>query len=68
MQNVINLIMARDGLRYDDAAEWVEAVAAEMQEIIDTDMDPMGALCECERIMREDLRLEPDYLFELIDV
>ena len=68
MQEVIEIIRVRDGISYEDAAEWVEEVAETLQEIIDTDMDPLGALWECERIMREELSLEPDFLYQLIDV
>ena len=59
MEKIIKILMDRDGLDYEEAKSIVE----ETQEMI-LNADAM----EADQIMAEQLGLEPDYLFDLLDI
>lgn len=53
---VVQILMERDGLSEDDAMERVQEVSDEMNQSLDI----------AEDTLREELGLEPDYLFDLV--
>lgn len=58
-RRIINILMERDGLDYEEAKEQVRDVKEMMAEC---DYDPL----ECEDILEGELGLEMDYLFDLL--
>lgn len=61
MQEIINILMNRDGITYADAkAAYLECREAIMEAI------DMGDDFEVEEILRCELGLEPDYIFNFI--
>lgn len=61
MQEIINILMRRDGISYADAkAAYLECQEA-IQEAIDND-----EIFEVEEILRCELGLEPDCIFNFI--
>lgn len=61
MQEIINILMNRDGITYADAKEAYLECREAMLEAID-----MGDDFEVEEILRCELGLEPDYIFNFI--
>ena len=61
MQEIIEILMHRDGLSYADAKE----AYLECQEAMMFAMD-CGDFDEVEEILRSELGLEPDYIFNFI--
>lgn len=61
MQEIINILMRRDGITYADA----KAAYFECREAIQEAID-MGDDFEVEEILRCELGLEPDYIFNFI--
>ena len=59
MEKIIKILMDRDGLDYEEAKSIVE----ETREMI-LESDVM----EADQIMAEQLGLEPDYLFDLLNI
>ena len=59
MEKIIKILMDRDGLDYEEA----KSIVKETQEMI-LNADVM----EADQIMAEQLGLEPDYLFDLLDI
>lgn len=61
MQEIINILMRRDGITYADAKEAYLECREAMLEAIE-----MGDDFEVEEILRCELGLEPDYIFNFI--
>ena len=61
MQKIIEILMRRDGLSYEDAKETYLECREAMLEAIDN-----GNFFEAEEILQYELVLEPDYIFNLI--
>lgn len=61
MQEIIEILMRRDGISYADARE----AYLECQEAMMFAMD-YGDMFEVEEILRYELGLEPDYIFNFI--
>lgn len=61
MQKIIEILMRRDGLSYEDAKETYLECREAMLEAIDN-----GNFFEAEEILQYELGLEPDYIFNLI--
>lgn len=59
LRKVVNIIMERDSLSFDDAKEDVLECRRAMLAAIDSGDDP-------EEILAELLGLEPDYIFDLL--
>lgn len=59
LRKVVNIIMERDNLSFDDAKEDVLECRRAMLAAIDSGDDP-------EEILAELLGLEPDYIFDLL--
>ena len=61
MKEIIEILMRRDGLTYEDAKEaYLECQEAIMDAVED------GNFFEVEEILRSELGLEPDYIFNFI--
>ena len=58
-KRIVKILMDRDGMSQEEAEDLVGDVKAMMA---DCDYDPT----ECELIMMQELRLELDYIFDLI--
>lgn len=58
MNKVIKILMERDGMDYEDAKDLVD----ETRELILDLENP----CEADLIMKEQLSLEPDYIFDVL--
>ena len=61
MERVIKILMRRDDVTYEEAKEMCDECRESMLEAIDA-----GYFTEAEEILRGDLGLEPDYIFDLI--
>jgi hypothetical protein len=61
MQEIIEILMRRDGLSYADAKEAYLECKEAIMEAIDN-----GYEFEVEEILRSELGLEPDYIFSFI--
>lgn len=61
MKNIIKILMNRDGVTHEEAKEMCEECREAMLEAIEA-----GYFTEAEEIIRCDLGLEPDYIFDLI--
>ena len=61
-ETVINLVVKRDGISYLEAEELVDHVAQDLSEMVEGGY----SLVDAEDHLREELGLEPDYLFDLI--
>ena len=61
MQQIIEILMRRDGLTYADAKEAYLECQEAIMEAIDND-----EIFEVEEILRSELGLEPDYIFNFI--
>jgi len=59
MKNVIEIIMRREGISFEDAKEMVTDCRDAILEGFELGEDP-------EEIIAQELGLEPDYLFDLI--
>ena len=62
MERVVEILMRRDGINRAEATERCEETAEMLQEAIDE-----GHFLDVDDIMRDELGLEPDYVFDLID-
>tara|TARA_R110000803_G_scaffold18124_2_gene48643 strand:+ start:1177 stop:1392 length:216 start_codon:yes stop_codon:yes gene_type:complete len=67
MENLINILIERDGLTHDDAKAAVLDCQAELEECLRNNADPFSAIEEMTDIMRSNLGLEPDFMENLID-
>ena len=61
MQEIIDILMRRDGISYADAKEAYLECKEAMLEAVD-----MGDFFEVEEILKYELGLEPDYIFNFI--
>ena len=62
MERVIQILMRRDGINRFEATELCEQTAELLQEAIDE-----GHFMEVDEILKDELGLEPDYVFDLIE-
>lgn len=61
MEEIIRILMDRDGVTYEEAKEMYKDCRAEIQEAI------YGTSCiPPEEVLESELGLEPDYLFNFI--
>ncbi len=63
MNKIVKILMKRDGLDEDDALDIVDNLKEEAEEMLER-----GDLLGIEELLRSDLGLEPDYIFDLIDL
>ena len=61
MQEIIEILMRRDGISYAEAKESYLECQEAIQDAIDND-----EIFEVEEILRSELGLEPDYIFNFI--
>lgn len=61
MQEIIEILMNRDGLTYADAKEAYLECQEAMMDAIES-----GDFFEVDEILRSELGLEPDYIFNFI--
>lgn len=61
MKEIIEILMRRDGLTYEDAKETYLECKDAIMEAIDND-----EIFEVDEILRSELGLEPDYIFNFI--
>ncbi len=61
MKEIIEILMQRDGLTYEDAKEAYLECKDAIMEAIDND-----EIFEVDEILRSELGLEPDYIFNFI--
>ncbi len=61
MEHIIEILMRRDGLSYEDAKEACKECREAMLDAIEC-----GEYFEAEEILRCELGLEPDYIFDLV--
>lgn len=64
MNDIIEILMTRDELSYDDALDLYNQAKAEADEVLLND----GGLDDIENILSDYFGLEPDYIFDLIDI
>lgn len=61
MNEIIRILMRRDGLTYEEAKEAYEDCRAEIMDALE------GTNCmSLDEILQEELGLEPDYIFDFI--
>lgn len=63
MEKIIKILMERDGLTEEDAREQAEDTRQEMYEAIED-----GCFEDVEDILADDLGLEMDYIFDILDI
>ncbi len=63
LNDIIELIMRRDNISYNEAAIWVDKCREEMQEIITSEAPSLEALEDC---IMDYLSLQPDYIEVLL--
>ena len=61
MQEIIEILMRREGISYEEAKEAYLECQEAIQDAIDND-----EMFEVEEILRSELGLEPDYIFNFI--
>lgn len=61
MKEIIEILMRRDGITYEEAKEMCLECKEAIMEAIDND-----EIFEVEDILRSELGLEPDYIFNFI--
>ena len=61
MKEIIEILMSRDGLTYADAKEAYLECQEAMMDAVES-----GDFFEVEEILRSELGLEPDYIFNFI--
>ena len=71
MNPIIKILMERDGLSCDEAQEVFDEAKVEADAIIDNDSgeeNGVGCLLDLEDILYNHFGLEPDYLYDLVDL
>lgn len=69
MNPIIEILMDRDELSYDEALEIFEEAKVEADNIInENNDDAISSLIELEDILSNYFGLEPDYIFDLVDL
>jgi hypothetical protein len=63
MKEIIEILMKRDGLSFDNASD----VVNDLREQLTLMVDEGSGLTEIEDYFSDELGLEPDYLFEVLD-
>jgi hypothetical protein len=64
MKTIIEVLMERDNMSQEDAEDLLNEAKEEACNIIEED----GSLEDIEQILMDYFSLEPDYIFELIDI
>jgi hypothetical protein len=71
MNPIIEILMERDGLSYDEAQEVFDEAKAEADDILSDDsgeLSGVDSLLCIEDILSNHFGLEPDYIFDLVDL
>lgn len=63
MKEIIQILMRRDGMTYDEARRYLKEVSEEIAEAI----EEQASLEEIEDIVMSELRLEPDYVMLFLE-
>lgn len=63
MKDIVTTLMERDNITKQEAESLVDDVISHIEEAMDDDVSEETL----EEILMDDLGLEPDYLFELLD-
>jgi len=63
MKEIIEILMKRDGLSFDNASD----VVNDLREQLTLMVDEGSGLTEIQDYFSDELGLEPDYLFEILD-
>ena len=63
MNKIIEILINRDGMNEQEAIEYFNDVQEEAYELIEE-----GRLLNIEELILSDLGLEPDYIFDLINI
>ena len=64
MNRIIEILMERDNMSYDDAQALFKEAKEEAESVIDND----GGILRLEQVLSDYFGLESDYLFDLIDL
>jgi len=64
LKGIVEILMERDNMSKEDAEDLLNEARAEAQEVLEND----GGLYEIENILKDYFGLEPDYIFEIIDL
>ena len=64
MKTILEVLIERDNMPKDEAEDLINEAKEEVQTILDRD----GGLWEVEEILMDYFGLEPDYIFDLIDL
>ena len=62
-KTIIEILMQRDGMTYDDAKEIFDDLREQALQYVED-----GDLLGLEDLLMDEVGLEPDYLFEIIDL
>ena len=65
-EEVINILMNRDGISYLEAENIFEECQKIIADILDSELDDFERLAEIEFAIEDYLGLEPDYLFAFL--
>lgn len=63
---VVKLIMRRDGISYEEATQAVDECVRSIYEVLDEDLGSLDTYEAVTSILARDLGLEPDYLEMLL--
>ena len=64
MNEIVKILMERDNISQYEAEDLLNEAKEEAQEVLEND----GGLLEIEEILMDYFSLEPDYIFDLIDI
>lgn len=64
MTDIVKILMERDNMSQEDAEDLLNEAKDEAQEVLEND----GGLDEIEDILKDYFGLEPDYIFDLVDL
>ena len=64
LKGIVEILMERDNMSKEDAEDLLNEARAEAQEVLEND----GGIYEIENILKDYFGLEPDYIFEIIDL
>ena len=65
-EEVVRLIMRRDGIGYEEAVQAVDECVRSIYEVLDEDLNSLDTYEAVTSILARDLGLEPDYLEMLL--
>jgi hypothetical protein len=64
MNKIVEILMERDDMSLEDAEDLLNEAKEEAQNYLDND----GSLDDIENVLKDYFGLEPDYIFDLIDL